>query len=313
MKKEKIIVVVGPTATGKTKLGIELAKKFGGEIISADSMQIYNGLDILTAKPSVEEMDGIPHHIMGFLDIGETFSVAEFTEMAKKIISDIVSRGKTPILVGGTGLYVDSLISNMEFSKKTEYPEIRQKLYEIESKHGREYLHSLLEKVDKISAENIHFNNVGRVIRALEVFEATGVPMSEHKEKAIQTEKIYEPLYFGLRFENREKLYDRMNLRVDLMVENGLENEAKEAYLKQDISLTAKQAIGYKEMYLYFEGQESFENVIDQIKKNTRHYGKRQLTWFRKNADIQWFLIDEYKSFDEIVEKSINIAEKFLI
>lgn len=301
-ERPKVIAVVGPTASGKTWLGVELAKLYDGEVISADSMQIYKGMDIASAKPTKEEMQGIPHHLMNFLDRDVTFSAADYVDLAKERINDILSRGKMPVIVGGTGMYIDLLLQNVKLSEGGSDEKYRDELYAFAKENGNEALHARLVEIDPESAEWIHPNNVVRVIRALEVYHLTGKRFSEVRAESRTEESLYNSLIFGLNFTEREMLYERINSRVDLMVENGLVNEA-ESLWKESGMKTAANAIGFKELIPYFENRKSLDECIDKIKQETRRYAKRQITWFRKNDRIQWIFIDGIDKKNEILEK----------
>jgi tRNA dimethylallyltransferase len=285
--KQKVLVILGPTAVGKTKLSIELAKRLNGEIISGDSMQIYRGMDIGTAKITEQEMEGIPHYLIDIKDPSESFSVAEFQELVRVKIADICQRGKLPMIVGGTGLYIQSVIYDYQFSEAPADETLRTQLEERAREIGNEALHHELTQIDPKSAGQIHSNNVRRVIRALEIYYRTGKTMSQTQEVQ-QPEPLYETALVGLTMD-REKLYERINLRVDLMVEQGLMKEVQELYDQGLRDCQSIQAIGYKEMYDYLDGHISLEEAIENLKKNSRHYAKRQLTWFRNKMDVQWF------------------------
>lgn len=308
--KPKVLAVVGATASGKTSLGIELAKKYNGEIISADSMQIYKGLDIASAKPSPEEMQGIPHHLISFLDRNVSFSVSDYVNLANEKIRDILNRKKLPIIVGGTGLYIDSLLNNIKFSEGGSDENYRKELYAVAKEKGNEYLHNMLFEIDSLSAENIHMNNLVRVVRALEVFHVTGRRFSEVKAESRLAESPYDSLIIGLNFHDRQILYDRINNRVDEMVKNGLVSEAENIW-KMGNQKTSSNAIGYKELIPYFENTMSLTECIDMIKQETRRYAKRQLTWFRKNTRIRWIFLDEINKKSEILEKSKKTMENY--
>lgn len=308
--KPKILAVVGATASGKTSLGVELAKKYNGEVISADSMQIYKGLDIASAKPTTEEMQGIPHHLIDFLDRDVSFSVSDYVKLANKKIKDIISREKLPIIVGGTGLYIDSLLNNVKFSEGGSDEVYREKLYTIAREKGNEYLYNILLETDPLSAETIHMNNLVRVIRALEVFHVTGRRFSELKAESRLIESPYDSLIIGLNFHDRQILYDRINKRVDEMLKMGLVDEAKNVW-KAGNQKTASNAIGYKELIPYFENIMTISECVDRIKQETRRYAKRQLTWFRKNTRIQWIFLDEINKKSEILEKSQKTIENY--
>lgn len=289
MTKEKLIevvAIVGPTASGKTALSIKLAKQFNGEIINGDSMQIYKHLDIGTAKISEEEMEGIPHHLLSFKEPTESFSVAEFQGLVREKIADIQSRGKLPILVGGTGLYVQAVLFDFQFTKEEVDEEARKKYYDELAQIGPEAMHERLAKLDPKTAKTIHPNNTRRVIRALEMIELSGVSKSseEHQRGSIP---LYHHLIIGMDID-REKLYNRINLRVDQMMEKGLLKEVKTLWDQNIRNVQSVQAIGYKELYAYFDGLLSLEEAVEQLKQNTRRYAKRQLTYFRNKLDVQW-------------------------
>lgn len=300
-----VVVVAGATASGKTALSVELAKRLSGEIVSCDSMQIYKGMDIGTAKPTKEEMQGVPHHMLDFLEPSENFSVADFCDMARGIISDISIRGKLPILTGGTGLYIDSLIDNIEFAKETAKADEREKLYKLAETSGKEAVYAILSEIDPEYAKIVHPNNLKRVIRAIEFYRTTGMTVTEHN--ALTKTPIYKSVYFCIDWD-REVLYDRINARVDAMIENGLEKEAKALYDKYGRqNFTAFSGIGYKEFFDYFEGKKSIDEVVDEIKQGTRRYAKRQLSWFRRNDKIHWL-----KPEENIVENAIDIIKQEL-
>ena len=310
-KKIPVIAIIGPTASGKTGLAVEIAKKFNGEVISADSMQIYSELTIGTAKPTEKEMQGIPHHLVGHKSIDEEYSVVNYVEDAKKAIEDVISRGKLPVLCGGTGLYVDSLLSNTEFSEIKSDPEIREKLFIFAKENGNEALFEKLKEIDPVSAAKTHANNLLRVVRALEVYEITGKTMSEHQRDSHPVPSIYDVCYIGTSFSDREKLYARIEKRIDEMLDEGVEAEAKFLF-EHDGTCTAAQAIGYKEFYPYFKGEMSREDAIDVLKKETRHYAKRQLTWFKRNDKINWLFRDEFSSSEELYNFAFNLINDYL-
>lgn len=302
-----IICVVGPTASGKTALAVELANKLGGEIISADSMQIYKGMQIATAKPTIEEMQDIPHHLIDFAEPDSTFSVADYVSMAHQIIEDIFNRKKIPVLVGGTGLYVSSLIDNVKFDDTCSNTQIRDELYAIASEKGNKYLLDMLYTFDEETAKTLHENNLSRVIRAIEVYKITGIPLSMHKINSRLEESPYNPCFIGLTCKDRQKLYDKINLRVDIMVKNGLVEEARQFYKSFNPS-TAKQAIGYKELIPHFNNEVPLNECIEKIKMETRRYAKRQLTWFRRDERVNWIYTDEYEDYKKIIENSEKIV-----
>lgn len=309
MDKKFLPVVVGPTASGKTSLSIDLALHFGGEIISADSMQIYRGMDIATAKPTNEEKRGVPHHLVDILHTHEHFSVADYTKLANKAITDIYSRGKMPIVVGGTGLYINSLIDNIYFDEIKTDPKIRQRLQEEAEQYGNDAMLARLYSIDEETAKTLHSNNINRVIRAIEVYEQTGITLAEHKRRSRRFESPYSPCIIGLAFRDRTNLYDRINRRVDEMLEHGLLDEARSFYSKE-LSKTSVQAIGYKELRPYLLGEESLENCIEELKKQTRRYAKRQITWFRRDERIEWIYVDEFKDNLELFNTAKKIIAK---
>ncbi len=308
--KEKIIAIAGPTASGKTALSVELASIYGGEIVSCDSMQIYKEMNIGTAKPTIKERRGIPHYMIDEVEIGESFSVVRYAEKAREYIDDILSRGKTPILVGGTGLYLDSVINNTAFSEAQSDEKYRSELYEIAQKEGNEAVHKMLCEIDPASAEKIHANNLRRVIRALEIYKTTGKTMTRVNEES-KREPIYDALIIGLSLE-RELLYERINRRVDVMLEEGLLKEVEKILaLGVDKGKTAMQAIGYKELIEYKEGKVTFSEAVENIKRESRRYAKRQLTWFRRNNKISWLLLQSDYNYDKIVKQSCDMIDKF--
>ena len=306
MNKPLVVVVLGPTASGKTSLGIEIAERLGGEIVSADSMQIYENMDIATAKPTVDERARVKHHLVGFVPMGEKFSVAKYKEKATEAIDDILSRGKLPIVVGGTGLYIDTLVNNTEFLDYQE-SDIRTKLEERLKNEGIEALLKELGKVDPTTAERLHINDIKRIIRALEVYYTTGKTISEQDELSHQNESKYRWLLIGLNAKDRQYLYDRINLRVDLMLEAGLIEET-ETFFKSEVSATAAQAIGYKELKPYIDSLVSLKEATDKLKMESRRYAKRQLTWFRRNRSINWLYIDEMSS-SELTDTACRTIE----
>ncbi|WP_226087405.1 tRNA (adenosine(37)-N6)-dimethylallyltransferase MiaA [Mesobacillus sp. S13] len=301
-QKQKLIVLIGPTAVGKTKLSIELAKKFDGEIISGDSMQIYKGMDIGTAKITVQEMEGIAHHLIDIKEPDESFSTAEFQELVREKINEISSRGKMPMIVGGTGLYIQSVIFDYHFTDAPSDPAFRHSLEQVAEAEGQEFLHEKLQEADPESASRIHPNNVRRVIRALEIIHCTGKTASELQENQ-SPELLYDIALIGLTMD-REMLYNRINYRVDLMMEQGLLDEVKYFYEKGLRDCQSIQAIGYKELYDYFDGKVPLEKAIENLKQNSRRYAKRQLTWFRNKMNVEWFDMsesnDDEKKFAEI-------------
>lgn len=297
----KIIVIGGPTATGKTKLSVELAKACNGEIVSADSVQIYKKLDIGSAKPTKDEMENIPHHMIDILEPFESFSVADFVLRAKEEIKEISSRGKLPIVVGGTGLYISSLVDNVNFSEaETDYT-LREELNKKAIEIGAEALHEELCKIDPDAAENIHPNNTKRVVRALEIYYQTGKTMTEHNKASKLIPSPYDAKMYALTSE-REIIYDRINKRVDVMVECGLFGEV-ENLLKSGITkdMQSMQGIGYKEIVSYFENEITKDEAIEAVKQNSRRYAKRQLTWFNRDERYKWLDISKGIDIENLV------------
>lgn len=288
-----MVAIGGPTATGKTALSVALAKEFGGEVVNADSMQIYRGLDIGTAKPTAEERQGIPHHLMDFLPPEEPYSVADFTAAAAPLIEQLNSAGKLPIVTGGTGLYITSLMKGTAFAPEKTDPAIRARLQTEADEQGSAALYARLQQIDPAYAEKLHPNNLPRVIRALELFEATGRRMSEQQRAALAAEPPYRSLCICLTCRDRAELYRRIDRRVDSMLQNGVMEEAKLVYDNREIYRTAAQAIGYKEFFPYFAGEMPLNDCTNRLKQATRNYAKRQLTWFRHQADGVWLYVDE--------------------
>lgn len=304
---KKLVVIAGPTASGKTSVSIELAKRINGEIISADSMQIYKYMDIGSAKVTEEEKQGITHYLVDQLDPSEGFSVTRFQRMAKEAMDKIYAKGKIPIIAGGTGFYIQAVVKDIDFSITDEEEKAREEVEEFYLEKGKEALHQWLMEIDPSSGVSIHSNNLKRVKRAIEYYLLTGEPISTHNEKEKVKESPYDVDYFVLTME-RELLYHRINHRVDLMIEAGLVEEVEKLkrmeYVKE---MTAMQGLGYKEMFEYLEGDLTLDEAIYKIKRDTRHFAKRQLTWFRREKDIKWIHVDHYaydvtKICDEIVK-----------
>lgn len=312
MDKIFIVVVCGATASGKTRLSIDLAKRFNGEIVSADSMQIYKKLDIASAKPTEEEKDGIPHHLMDFLEPTEAFSVADYVPMAREIIADIHKRGKLPIICGGTGLYINSLVDNIEFDDTGSDPEFREEMKRLAAEHGNAYVLEKLREVDPECAEKLHENNLSRVIRALEVHHISGKTMSEVQAQSRLNPSPYEPCMLMIDYEDREELYERIDKRVDIMLENGLLEEAHE-FFSHDDYITSAQAIGYKELKPYFDGEAELSECVEKLKRETRHYAKRQLTWFKKDVRINRIFSSKSTNYEKILEIAEKIVKKYSI
>ena len=308
LSKSRVIAVGGPTASGKTALSVGLAKAFGGEIINADSMQIYKNLDVGTAKPSIEERQGVPHYLLDFLPPETPYSVADFTAAADPLIQEITARGKLPLVVGGTGLYITSLLNGMAFAPEKMDPAIRARLQERAEAEGGAALYAELQSIDPDYAAQVHPNNLPRVIRALELYAATGRRMSEERVNARPAEPPYRSLCLGLTCRDRAVLYDRIERRVNLMVENGVLAEAKQVYDHRDTYRTAAQAIGYKEFFPYFEGTGSLDECTARLKQATRNYAKRQLTWFRRQNDAVWLYIDE----ENVLDRACELVREFL-
>lgn len=306
-EKKRYLAVAGPTASGKTALAVELAKRLDGEIVSADSMQIYDTISVGTARPTVEEMQGIPHHLMGFLPLSEAYSVAQYVKDAKDALSAVDTRGKLPILCGGTGLYLQSLIENITFKEEAPRAEtFREELRLRAQKEGGEVLLAELAAVDPKTAEKLHPNDHGRIIRALEVYHVTGTPISEQVQSSRNEPPRFDTCLLVLDFKDRDKLYDRINRRVDVMVENGLLKEAQEV-LASPYAPTAMQAIGYKELYPYFGRTLSLEEALENLRKGTRHYAKRQLSWFRRIPYARFLYVDEYDDLQALADAALEI------
>ena len=307
-KKHPVLAVVGPTASGKTALGVALAEQFGGEIISADSMQIYKGLDVGTAKVTPEETRGIPHHGVDILQPDELFSVADFTALAGALEHEISSRGHLPILVGGTGLYVQSFLYGVRFAAEKTPDGLREQLAAELNEKGPEAMYAELQAVDPEAAAAIHPNNHVRVLRALEHYRATGKKLSEQKADSLPPEKPYRSLILGLDFPERAQLYRRIDLRVDKMLDAGLLDEAKMVYDHRQTYRTAAQAIGYKEFFPFFEGTAALDECADKLKQASRNYAKRQLTWFRHMDGVVW--LDA--SAPDAAARAVRLTREFL-
>lgn len=305
----KIIVVSGPTASGKTALAVELAKLYGGEVISADSMQIYTDMDVASAKATPEEQQGIPHHLMDFLDPSQGFSVAEWVTMAGKCADDILSRGKTPVICGGTGLYISSFVDNLQFDDSQCDYAYREELRRFADENGAAALLERLREVDPETASELHENNVSRVIRALEVYKTTGHTIAQAKRESRCAPSPYEFILLTLDFEPRELLHERINRRVDIMLQNGLEEEARRCFEQPDRP-TAAQAIGCKELYPYFRGEKPLAECVEELKLRTRQYAKRQLTWFRRDSRFNRIVIRPGDGLPEVLAAARGIIER---
>lgn len=310
-KKRPLIILTGPTAVGKTALSIKLAKAINGAVISADSMQVYRGMDIGSAKITSEEMEGIPHYLIDVLDPDEEFHVVRFQELAKQAMEEIYAKGQIPIITGGTGFYIQAVLYDIDFTSQEENQAFRNKLEDLAKQQGNEVLHQMLAAIDPISAEKIHANNVKRVIRALEFYEKTGTPISLHNEKEAAKESPYDFCYFVLN-DVREKVYERIDRRVDKMMETGLVEEVKALRDKgYHRSMVSMQGLGYKEVLAYLDGEISLEEAVYIIKRDTRHFAKRQLTWFRREKDVTWIEKSDFGYDDEnILAYMIQQIEK---
>ncbi|MGE7598835.1 tRNA (adenosine(37)-N6)-dimethylallyltransferase MiaA [Lysinibacillus fusiformis] len=293
LQQSEVVAIVGPTASGKTALSIELAKKYNGEIINGDSMQVYKGLDIGTAKITEEEMEGVPHHLLSFLEPTESFSVADYQKLVRAKIADIQARHKLPIIVGGSGLYVQAVLFDFQFTDEKVDEAARQAYYDELAKLGPEAMHDKLKQLDPQTAEAIHPNNTRRVIRALEMLELNGVSKAAEAQNRGEV-PLYNHLILGLgQNMSRDVLYDRINRRVDLMMENGLLEEVRGLWQQNIRGVQSIQAIGYKELYDYLDGKCSLEGALDSLKQNSRRYAKRQLTYFRNKMDVHFVMTDE--------------------
>ena len=312
MPSKKILVIVGPTASGKTRMAVELAKAHNGEVVSADSMQIYRRMDIGTAKPTREEMRGVPHHMIDVADPEEDFSVARYVEMASACVDDILSRGKLPIVAGGTGLYVDSLLSGRTFAAFSPDSSLRKELEAELAERGGEAMLAELSRVDPEAAARLHPNDHKRIVRALEVYRSTGKTISEHNRETRALPPRYEALTIGLNFQDRADLWARIDQRVDQMAAAGLEREVREL-LSSGLSprCTAMQAIGYKEMAAALRGDGDTARAAEEIKLRSRQYAKRQLTWFRRNPEAHWLLWEKNPNFGNARQRSTELLEEF--
>lgn len=311
--KPPLIVLTGPTAVGKTALSIKLARALNGEIISADSMQVYRYMDIGSAKVTPEEMQGIRHYLIDELDPSAEFNVVRFKQMAKEALEEIYSRGKLPIVAGGTGFYIQALLKDVDFTETCEDPALREELENLAKERGAEYLHGLLERADPAAASSIHANNVKRVIRALEFNRLTGEQISRHNAEESRRESPYNYLYFVLTMD-RNRLYERIERRVDAMMAAGLLEEVE--MLKQmgcHRQMVSMQGLGYKELLSFLDGEYTLEEAVSVIKRDTRHFAKRQLTWFRREEDVIWIDKDQYPDEDAVLARMLEIIrERFV-
>lgn len=300
---DKVIVISGPTASGKTALAAELALIYGGEVVSADSMQIYTDMDIASAKATPEEQRGVPHHLLGFLDPRESFSVADYVKLCDECVRDILSRGKTPIICGGTGLYISSFVDNLTFDDSEQDLEFRAEMKRFAEENGNAALLKRLREIDPETAAALHENNVGRIIRALEVYKTTGHTISQAKAMSRDVPSPYEFVMITLDFEDRDILRERINRRVDDMMSRGLLEEARRCFEQADRP-TAAQAIGCKELYPYFRGERELSDCVEELKLRTRQYAKRQLTWFRRDQRNLRLIIGKNDEFSDIVKRA---------
>lgn len=302
------MTVVGPTASGKTALAVELALRLGGEVISADSMQIYRHMDIATAKPAADEMRGVPHHLIGCVEPSEAFSVARFCELARPLIDQITRRGRLPILAGGTGLYIDSLLGNLRFAEVEADPALRKELQDELDEKGAEHMLGVLRALDPESADRLTpERNPKRILRAIEICRTAGMTMTQLNRVQSSSPSPYDAVKLGLTAEDRAYLYDRIDRRVDRMMEDGLLDEARRFY-DGAFGETAAAAIGYKELRPYLRGEQPLDVCVENLKRATRRYAKRQLTWFRRDPDIRWFMIDRVP-FDNIAREAEQIVK----
>ena len=311
-QKPLVAAVVGATASGKTALGVEIAKKYNGEVISADSMQIYEGLDIATAKPTADEMQGIPHHLISVLPPEQACSVADYVEMAREKIAEILAKDKLPVIVGGTGLYVDSLLDNIQFPDIPADDALREKLHAEAASLGNAEMLRRLQACDPETAARLHENNLRRIIRALEVYTLTGIPLSEHARRSREIPPPWDVLRIGIGFADREKQYARIRARVDQMLELGLADEVRAEFDSGRRRATAAMAIGYKELLPWLRGEEPLEDGILRVKQETCRYAKRQGTWFRRNLQTKWIMRDEICSESRIFENVEKMFENTL-
>lgn len=315
MSQIPLVVIAGPTGSGKTALSVELARRFDGEVVSGDSMQIYKQMEIATAKPTLEEMRGVPHHLVGFLDCSKPYSVADYVKQASAVIEDIYGRGKLPFVVGGTGLYITSLVNHISFDEIVSDSSLRSQLLDRLNREGGQSLLDELRQFDPETAAALHPNNGNRIVRAIEVYRLTGITMSEHQRRSREKPSPYRLCMIGLTAKNRQVLYDRINRRVDEMMQKGLLEEARRILEIPGLK-TAYQAIGYKELAGYFNGTRTLETALEKIKQESRRYAKRQLTWFRRDERIHWLYLDEQspeqlvQSAERLIHHNLNTQER---
>jgi len=308
-ERKKIVVICGPTASGKTGLSLILAEKFNGEIISADSMQVYKNLDIGTAKATKEEQAVAKHHLVDFLEPDQPYNVEIFTRLAREKIEEISARGTLPIIAGGTGLYIESLVNGITFTDQPEGKAVRNLLEKQLEEKGKEWMYNQLVQIDPEYAATVHPNNAVRVVRALEIYHTTGVTMTQQIAASQPKEKPYDVLFLATGFKERSKLYENIEKRVDVMVEQGVLKEAEYVYKNKEKFINSAAAIGYKEFFPYFEGTQSLKECTDELKKASRHYAKRQLTWFNRMSNINWLYVDGAEDYKE---KATKLTENFL-
>ena len=315
MSQIPLVVIAGPTGSGKTALSVELARRFDGEVVSGDSMQIYKQMEIATAKPTLEEMRGVPHHLVGFLDCSKPYSVADYVKQASAVIEDIYGRGKLPFVVGRTGLYITSLVNHISFDEIVSDSSLRSQLLDRLNREGGQSLLDELRQFDPETAAALHPNNGNRIVRAIEVYRLTGITMSEHQRRSREKPSPYRLCMIGLTAKNRQVLYDRINRRVDEMMQKGLLEEARRILEIPGLK-TAYQAIGYKELAGYFDGTCTLETALEKIKQESRRYAKRQLTWFRRDERIHWLYLDEQspeqlvQSAERLIHHNLNTQER---
>lgn len=303
-------IVAGPTASGKTAVAVQLAKRLGGEVVSADSMQIYDGVSIGTARPDTEEMQGVPHHLLGFIPLNERYSVARYVEDAKTVFEDIYARGKIPVMCGGTGLYIQSFSENIRFFEQETNVELREALKQKAAEFGGEALLEELRRVDIETAARLHANDINRIVRALEVYYTTGQTISEQVRLSKAQPSPYTPCLFLLNYRDRSKLYERIDRRVDMMLENGLLDEVR-TVMDAAPDATVLQAIGYKELMPYVRAESSLDSAVEQLKISTHHYAKRQISWFNRMDNVHTVVMDDYDTVDTVVRDMINQYNTF--
>lgn len=298
-------IIAGPTASGKTALAVRVAAAIGGEVVSADSMQIYDGVCVGTARPTVEEMQGVPHHLLGFVPLQAKYSVAQYLEDAHRTFSDIYTRGVTPVMCGGTGLYIQSFMENRQLFEESPDPALRARYAALAEEQGADTLFKRLQQVDPLTAARLHPNDLHRIIRALEVYDTTGCTISEQTATSLSVPSPYSPCLMVLDFRDRQKLYERINRRVDVMLQNGLLEEA-ERILRTNPDATVTQAIGYKEFGAYFDGAATLQEAADRLRQQTRRYAKRQLSWFRRMPHAFTLWVDEFASAEDLAEAALK-------